>query len=131
MSSWDDVDAKLVRFQFQYDSGIPGTFAVIGVHPSLTRPVVLVWYSWAFVPSVIEIQSSWVDQEMRRRGLRSRVNDFLFDSYSSDALRRIVSQTGTPDGEKWMLAVGYKKFKDGHFELTRAQWQRRKSSDAT
>lgn len=119
------IDAADVKWQWQEETGVPGTYALIGTHKASPSPVCIVWWRFAFKAKAIEIVDSFVREQSRRIGVRTAANDFMFANFDADKVTEIVTQGGTDSGAKWMKAVGYQRAKDGHWYVTRRQWEAR------
>lgn len=114
-------DIKGVSFKWLDDSGVPGTYLLCGVHSNYPAPISFISVRWSLKSSEIEVLSSFVNECYRRIGVRSKAQDFIFSSF--DTCQKIVTQSGTCEGKKWMRAKGYKQLKS-HWEISRASWRR-------
>ena len=91
-------------------STIPGTLVCEAVDSRTAAPVGVVYYRVNDTDKRIEVLRANVIGWARRKGIRSRINDWLLDAYKGYYL---YSQTGTDDGTAFMKAYGYKKLKSG------------------
>lgn len=112
----DDVKAKR---SLSHDYGhctIPGTKTIEVRHSDIPFPLGIVWFAFCKNNTEVEIQNSFVFEKVRRCGIRRMLNDVIF-RYPS--VKRIVTGGATESGEAFMRATGYRKNKDGWWELSR------------
>lgn len=74
--------------------------------------------------SVADITGSHVVEWARRNGVRSKINDVIFETFKVDA---IITHSGTKHGKPFMEASGYVKNEIGQWMLTRKVWAERKA----
>lgn len=96
----------------------PGTLTIELYHLDIPSPIGIVWFGFAANRETIEVFSSWVNEAVRRCGVRSAIHRSMLAYYPT--IRRLVSQHGTPDGAAWMSAVGYRQSATG-WEFVRSQ----------
>lgn len=120
--NWAYIKLETIALDFVETTGIPGTLSVIATEKSMPYPLAVVWYRWGYKSDVIEILNSYVTVPMRRQGIRTKINTLLFEDYGED-VQEIVTQSATADGEKWMLATGYKNLQK-YWVVKRKPWLR-------
>jgi hypothetical protein len=105
-----EVKAGKLAWQFQGDTGIPGTLAVLATHPSMPYPIGALWFRWRDAET-LDIMNVWTFEPLRRCGIAS----YLFKQLPSvyPGVRRIWSQHGTESGAPWMRANGFIQRPDG------------------
>lgn len=91
-------------------TSIPGVFTIEVNHFDWPRPIAIVW--WRFSGSDgVDVLDSLVQSRLRRCGLRTLLNEFLFRFYPQ--VQVIRTPDGTRSGLAWMKAVGYRKTDSG------------------
>lgn len=116
------ADVRDGSFKLMVDTGVPGTWAMVGTHPWWPFPISLVWFRYSLDNQRLEILNSYVNEGARRNGFRTRAQVELFKLF--DEVNKIETQSGTATGSKWMQAVGYRKNKAGMWSVTRRQFER-------
>ncbi len=94
--------------------------------PDCAGPIAWIFFYWSGDDdhSYAEIVDSWVKPSYRRQGVRSKMNEFLFEHWKADG---IVTCLGTEKyGEPFMKATGYVQDGLGRWMLTRAVWEAQK-----
>ncbi len=91
------------------ESSIPGTFVAEANVSDMPAPVGTVYFRFSR-ENWVEILSTWVREDYRRRGVRSAINDQLTVWYPNDP---IVTARGTETGTKFMKGYGYRKLANG------------------
>ena len=96
------------------EAGNAGIHTIEAYHCDFVGPVAVVWFLFS-ARDRIEILNSYVDERLRRCGLRTYIHEAFLRYYPN---RVIVSHSGSKYGLAWMKATGYK--------LTESGWEYRK-----
>ncbi len=89
-----------------------GLMAVEASVESLPGPIAFVYFRFDGNNTYATVMQSFVHDAMRRNGIRTQINNWLFKTYPQ--LTHIVTERGSPEGgEAFMKASGYKY--DGHY----------------
>jgi hypothetical protein len=96
-------------------TSVPGIHTIEATYQFWDYPAATVWFRFVGL-ATIEILNSLVVEKLRRCGLRTYLNKALFEAYPQVVL--ILTQRGTPDGEAFMKASGYRQTELG-WELRR------------
>lgn len=89
--------------------GAAGIFTTEVYHTAFLGPICVVWFNFC-ANDRIQVLNSYVDERLRRCGLRTMVHKQMLEWYPN---RTIVSSHGTKSGQAWMKAVGYKQTEAG------------------
>lgn len=115
-------DVSEASFKLIADTGVPGTWSMVGTHPNWPFPVAFVWFRYSLDNKRLEVLNSFVTDGIRRNGFRTRAQSEIFKMFGD--IDRIETQLGSESGTKWMEAVGYKQNKSGLWGITRRQFER-------
>ena len=96
---------------------MPGVFVAEATHANYRTPIGTVYFT--FVKGEVEVPNTFVMDVFRRNGIRTRINDKLFEWYPK--VKRITSPSDTKDDAAFMKAYGYKKMKDGSWIVHRSR----------
>lgn len=111
-----DIKARRKLCIASGESGNAGVHTIEAYHTDFIGPIAVVWYMFSGRDR-LEILNSYVDERLRRCGLRTHLHEAFIKFYPE---RVIVSNTGTKTGLAWMKATGYKLVQNG------AGWEYRK-----
>ena len=99
-------------------STIPGVMVAEASHADYRTPIGTVYFV-IDKGEEMKILNTFVMDIFRRNGIRTRINDKLFEWYPK--VKRITSPSDTKDGAEFMKAYGYKKLKDGSWVVYRSR----------
>ena len=77
-------------------------------------PIGVLWWYWD-APGVVAIAQSFVPEKCRRLGVRTRLHQVLIERLP--AMRRIITESATVDGEAWLRFAGFRRGHDGGWSL--------------
>lgn len=100
-----------------------GLLSVELYHCEWSVPIGIVYYRWTYDDN-IEILYSIVLDKFRRLGVRTRLNDALFNDFPK--VNKIVTGGSETISAKWMKKYGYKQDKNGNWYVTRAMRKKAK-----
>ena len=118
-----EIDAR--RFSFWIRESCHGVQVLEITVPCLPSPLGAVWYRFVG-NTTIEVLNSFVREDYRRNGLRTAMHLYLSAYKNVD---RIITQTGTSDGQAWMKATGFKKQANGDWTIRVNKALKKKSLD--
>lgn len=98
-------------------SCVPGVNVSECMHADHACPIGTVYWRW-MESDTIQICNTFVFDMCRRNGIRTRINNALFEWYPK--LKHITTGPSTKDGVAWMKAYGYKQRKDGVWAVHRS-----------
>lgn len=97
-------------------STMPAVFVAEATHADYRTPIGTVYFCFDGDEALV-VLNTFVMAVFRRNGIRTRINDKLFEWYPK--VKRITSPADTKDGAAFMKAYGYKKMKDGSWVMRR------------
>lgn len=103
-----------------YHSGVPGTFVCEAHVNAMPYPIGLVWFRHVGNNKILESLNSFVMDELRRSGIRTKMHRYLIEAYPD--VTTFITGNATSSGMKWLKATGFKQDRFGNWAL-RIRWK--------
>jgi len=100
----DENDIGKISWTIDFVATNPGTLQMNIVDSSYPTPIGIMFFRETYDLS-IEVLDTFVTKSYRRKGIRTMMNNILFQNYSN--IKKIVTKSGTKSGKAFMKARGY------------------------